>query len=245
MGEVLMQPMGGGIGSDDVTAAKAHVLAGHNTVTTDSDDEVVEGTMPDRGQWQYGKSLVHANGYYAMNQLPEGYYHADGATWAPEIRMEDAVAKQSQMWSDAYSAGVSDADSRVNRNSASYNSGYWNGKQAVLGGCRIERISMSQYGSHSGTKTFGSNGYIYVAGVLMHGKQVYSGVTATCKVTLNGGVIAQCSATTEDNFGDNSPGYSSFSTNFVRYYANNNITASVTGDNGRMACDVFIVFIPD
>lgn len=120
MGEVLMHPMGGGIGSDDVTAAKAHVLAGHNTVTTDSDDEVVEGTMPDKGQWQYGKSLVHANGYYAMNQLPEGYYHADGATWAPEIRMEDAVAKQSQMWSDAYSAGVSDADSRVNRNSASY-----------------------------------------------------------------------------------------------------------------------------
>lgn len=126
-------------------------------------------------------------------------------------------------------------------NSASYNSG----KQAVLGECRIERISMSQYGSHSGTKTFGSNGYIYVAGVLMHGKQVYSGKTATCKVTLNGGVIAQCSATTEDNFGDNPPGYSSFSTNFVRYYANNNITASVTGDNGRMACDVFIVFIPD
>ena len=124
MGEVLMQPMGGGIGSDDVTAAKAHVLAGHNTVTTDSDDEVVEGTMPDRGQWQYGKSLVHAFGYYAMNQLPEGYYHADGADWAPEVRMEDAVAKQSQMWSDAYSAGVSDADSRVNTNSASYKSKY-------------------------------------------------------------------------------------------------------------------------
>lgn len=131
MGEVLMQPMGGGIGSDDVTAAKAHVLAGHSTVTTDSDDEVVEGSMPDRGQWQYGKSLVHANGYYAMNQIPEGYYHADGADWAPEVRMEDAAAKQSQMWSDAYSAGVSGADSRVNRNSASYNNGYNDGKWSV------------------------------------------------------------------------------------------------------------------
>ena len=241
MGEVLMHPMGGGIGSDDVTAAKAHVLAGHSTVTTDSDDEVVEGTMPDRGQWQYAESMGQGSDYYALNQLPEGYYHADGADWAPEVRIKKDVAKRTSMWSDAYSAGVSDADSRVNRNSASYNSG----KQAVLGGCRIEHISMSQYGSHSGTKTFGSNGYIYVAGVLMHGKQVYSGKTATCKVTLNGGVIAQCSATTEDKFGDNPPGYSSFSTNFVRYYANNNITASVTGDNGRMACDVFIVFIPD
>jgi len=45
--------------------------------------------------------------------------------------MQDAVAKQSQMWSDAYSAGVSDADSRVNTNSASYNSGYNNGKWSV------------------------------------------------------------------------------------------------------------------
>lgn len=170
MGEVLMKPMGGGIGSDDVTAAKAHVLAGHNTVTTDSDDEVVEGTMPDRGQWQYGQSLVHANGYYAMNQLPEGYYHADGATWAPEVRMEDAVAKQSQIWSDAYSAGVSDADSRVNTNSASYRDAYtagynagkasvvatvhlgvWENSDGINGGKKKEdwRTYTKQYGNSS------------------------------------------------------------------------------------------------
>lgn len=127
MGEVLMQPMGGGIGSDDVTAAKAHVLAGHNTVTTDSDDEVVEGTMPDRGQWQYTESMGQGSDYYALNQIPEGYYRADGAAWAPEVRMKKDVAKRTTMWSDAYSAGVSDADSRVNRNSASYNNGYNNG----------------------------------------------------------------------------------------------------------------------
>lgn len=36
---------GGGILSGDVTAAKAQVLAGYNTVTSDSDDEVVAGTM--------------------------------------------------------------------------------------------------------------------------------------------------------------------------------------------------------
>lgn len=36
---------GGGILSSDVTAAKAQVLTGYNTVTSDSDDEVVEGTM--------------------------------------------------------------------------------------------------------------------------------------------------------------------------------------------------------
>lgn len=36
---------GGGILSSDVTAAKAQVLTGYSTVTSDSDDEVVEGIM--------------------------------------------------------------------------------------------------------------------------------------------------------------------------------------------------------
>ena len=219
MGQILFAPSGAGVTSDDVTATKAQVLSGYTALTSDSDDEAASGSMTNNGAWTSSSS---GSGKITV---PAGYHNGSGYVDC----------------SGAYNKGVTDADSRVNTNSASYNSG----KQAVLGGCRIERISMSQYGSHSGTKTFGSNGYIYVAGVLMHGKQVYSGITAICNVTLNGGVIAQCSATTENNFGDNPPGYSSFSTNFVRYYANNNITASVTGDNGRMACDVFIVFIPD
>ena len=96
MGEVLMHPMGGGIGSDDVTAAKAHVLAGHNTVTTDSDDEVVEGTMPDRGQWQYAESMGQGSDYYALNQLPEGYYRSDGVDWAPEVRIKNLLVFPTQ-----------------------------------------------------------------------------------------------------------------------------------------------------
>ena len=219
MGQILFAPSGAGVTSDDVTATKAQVLSGYTALTKDSNDDPISGTMTNRGAWTSSSS---GSGKITV---PAGYHNGSGYVDC----------------SGAYNKGVTDADNRTNTNSASYNSG----KQAVLGGCRIERISMSQYDSHSGTKTFGSNGYIYVAGVLMHGKQVYSGKTATCKVTLNGGIIAQCSATTEDNFGDNPPGYSSFSTNFVKYYANNNITASVTGDNGRMACDVFIVFIPD
>lgn len=174
MGEVLMQPMGGGIGSDDVTAAKAHVLAGHNTVTTDSDDEVVEGTMPDRGQWQYGQSLVHANGYYAMNQLPEGYYHSDGADWAPEVRMQDAVAKQSQMWSDAYSNGVSDADSRVNTNSASYN-----------------KFFNTPYGTTNNTYTASSTCLAVCVAECMNSNPSNNGIQyASVGINTNGSVIA-------------------------------------------------------
>ena len=230
------KPLKGNAETGDVLVGKTFSNKQSNALT---------GSMPNNGTNKNAVSVGGGSGSL-WAYMPYGYYdnyNNSGNAW---INITNDQAKTlANNAGVGYNRGVSDADSRVNRNSASYYNGYNKGKQAILGGCRIERISMSQYGSHSGTKTFGSNGYIYVAGVLMHGKQVYSGKTATCTVTLNGGVIAQCSATTENNFGDDSPGYSSFSTNFVRYYANNNITASVTGDNGRMACDVFIVFIPD
>lgn len=40
---------GGGITSDDVTASRADVIATAQTITSDSDDEVVNGTMADIG----------------------------------------------------------------------------------------------------------------------------------------------------------------------------------------------------
>lgn len=42
---ILMAGGTGGVTSDDVTASKSHVLQGYKTVTTDSDDEVAEGTI--------------------------------------------------------------------------------------------------------------------------------------------------------------------------------------------------------
>lgn len=222
MGQILFAPAGAGVTSDDVTATKAQVLSGYTALTSDSDDEAASGSMTNNGAWTSSSS---GSGKIT---IPAGYHNGSGYVDC----------------SGAYNKGVTDADNRTNSNSANYQAGYNAGKQAILGGCQIARISMAEYGSHNGSKTFGTNGYIYVAGFLMHGKQVYSGITATCKVTLNGTVIAQCSATTENNFGDDWPGYSSFSTNFIGYSANANIAASVTGDNGRMACEVFIVFIP-
>ena len=43
---ILIQGGSGGIDSSDVTAAKADVLEGKSTITSDSNDEVVQGTMP-------------------------------------------------------------------------------------------------------------------------------------------------------------------------------------------------------
>lgn len=65
---ILIQGGSGGIDSSDVTANKADVLEGKSTITSDSDDEVVQGTMPllltnsdlpnvmmcfDRGSWDF------------------------------------------------------------------------------------------------------------------------------------------------------------------------------------------------
>lgn len=107
MGEVLMQPMGGGVGSDDVTAAKAQVLIGYNTITKDSDDEVVPGTMPNNAAWSASTS-----GSGSVT-IPEGYHNGSGTVSGAA----------------SYNQGVSDADGRVNTSSASYNSGYTNGRQ--------------------------------------------------------------------------------------------------------------------
>ena len=40
---------GGGYFSDDMTATKANVVTGHRTITKDSNDEIVEGTMSEIG----------------------------------------------------------------------------------------------------------------------------------------------------------------------------------------------------
>lgn len=55
---ILMAGGTGGVSSDDVTASKAHVLQGYKTVTTDSDDEIVEGTVQviDTAQDNYSKT---------------------------------------------------------------------------------------------------------------------------------------------------------------------------------------------
>ena len=63
---------GGGILSSDVTASKANVLAGTRTVTTDSGNAVVEGTMVNRGTVN---QTIGINGSYT---IPQGYHSGSG-----------------------------------------------------------------------------------------------------------------------------------------------------------------------
>ena len=80
MSEVLI-PIGGGGGtsSDDVTALRSNVLLGKTTVTSDSDDEIVEGTMPNCG----AKTAELACG--ESYPIPEGYHNGSGKVTAKSL----------------------------------------------------------------------------------------------------------------------------------------------------------------
>nr|DAK07300.1 MAG TPA: hypothetical protein [Caudoviricetes sp.] len=91
----------GGVTSDDVTATKNQVLRGYRTITTDSGDEIVEGTFPTTSDadsmeefWYYND---HGEDSY-VTRIPEAaymrYWNADGTqSWNPWIRIKRTLIK--------------------------------------------------------------------------------------------------------------------------------------------------------
>ena len=83
MGKIGIPGGGSGVTSDDVTAGRDQVLQGFKTVTTDSDDEVVDGSltsMPsqvDALSWRF-------DGDNAYLKIPQGAYVAGGGA---EVRL--------------------------------------------------------------------------------------------------------------------------------------------------------------
>lgn len=63
---------GGGVTSSEVTAKKENVLEGKTTVTSDSDDAVVNGTMPNIGKVT---QTLGVNGSYT---IPRGFHDGTG-----------------------------------------------------------------------------------------------------------------------------------------------------------------------
>ena len=88
---ILMAGGTGGASSDDVTAGKAQVLQGYRTVTNDSDDEVVNGTMVNRGNGMDTVEFVDAywdSKYVA--RMEQGFY-AQVDQWKPYVGIPYAV----------------------------------------------------------------------------------------------------------------------------------------------------------
>lgn len=72
-------------------AAASDVASGKTFYTTNPKSKQT-GTLVERGQYQtaggWGSGGSGADAYFAMNRIPEGIYRANGADWAPEIRMK-------------------------------------------------------------------------------------------------------------------------------------------------------------
>ena len=88
---ILMSGGTGGVSSDDVTAGKAQVLQGYKTVTNDSDDEVAEGTMVNRGNGMDTVEFLDAyweSKYVA--RMEQGFY-AQVDQWKPYVAIPYAV----------------------------------------------------------------------------------------------------------------------------------------------------------
>ncbi len=84
MGDVLMTGAGGGgVTSDDVTATRDKVVQGVTALTSDSDDEPIEGAIIDRGgELEATKGTKTSNSI--LLDILEGWYHkSDGK---PKIR---------------------------------------------------------------------------------------------------------------------------------------------------------------
>lgn len=78
MGRLAVCLNTGGVHSDELTALKKHLLEGMTAVTNDSDDEIVEGDMPDKS----GTALtVPTNGKVL---IPKGYH--DGEQYALNVQ---------------------------------------------------------------------------------------------------------------------------------------------------------------
>lgn len=92
-----------GTSSEEVTATKANVLAGTTTITSDSNDEIVEGTMPNNGA--VSQSLNAGVSY----TIPKGYHDGNGKITANSLASQtDGTATDAQILKDqtAYVDGV-------------------------------------------------------------------------------------------------------------------------------------------
>ena len=103
MGELIVNiGGGGGVSSDDVTASKWDVVQGKKTVTTDSSDEVAEGTLPeifaDTGQINSFQSTQY--GIYCVDVPKGAYRRGDLGSAGGRINIELSKLRQDIGYTD-------------------------------------------------------------------------------------------------------------------------------------------------
>ncbi len=139
MAVCLINKSGGGITSDDVTAGKAQVLQGYRTITSDSNDEVAEGEIENRGN--IVDTVSFENAYWDLKflaRIEQGFYSQNGQ-WKPCVAIPYSVLANvagidaNRMLSNLTVAGITgkvkmintqDSNYRINK-SAAFGIDYW------------------------------------------------------------------------------------------------------------------------
>lgn len=71
----LINSIQSGTSSSKVTATRANVLAGTRTITADSNDKIVEGTMPNNGAVSH---IITPSDFVQFYTIPKGYHSGNG-----------------------------------------------------------------------------------------------------------------------------------------------------------------------
>lgn len=126
---------GGGYFSDDVSATKAQVVEGHYTVTNDSDDEIIEGTMAEVGVADLQQSNAVENGNLYLRMTNGAHRTINQTQGYPEIyiplsdlRTAIGATDSSKILSGTTIAGLS--GTMVNRDG-------WSGTIGLSGSVKI------------------------------------------------------------------------------------------------------------
>lgn len=89
----LINSIQGGTSSEEVTATKANVLAGTTTITADSNDEIVEGTMPNNsGQAKGTDNVYFDDSYMHVTVKYPGYYDENSTIRIGKSNLGNATA---------------------------------------------------------------------------------------------------------------------------------------------------------
>ena len=108
MGNVIMCAGGGGVKSDDVTATLANVLEGKTALTSDSDDDVGVGTMPECGAITLAptgnNTLTSGEGHYDSVTADGSLAYAAGFSYgfAQGVASLTKISVNFNAWAHAY-----------------------------------------------------------------------------------------------------------------------------------------------
>ena len=207
----LKQYGGSGTGSDDCTAKRNQVLAGVTAVTSDSDDEALTGTMPERGNL----SRTLAAGQSVT--LPEGHY-TGGTVSAQSLASQTGgataedryVKKGLTYWKDGVlRTGTMETQSAISFSAAalSHNTIRISWKNPAKGpweGIRIQMSTSGTPGASGGTRVYtgagnnpnqaSGNNYVDITGLQPLTKYYFS--CTSYYTGLDDGTRADVDATT-------------------------------------------------